>query len=112
MARLIYLSTLIFSFLTLSSADDAAVMAKLLASFGTAPSGWSNTTDYCGWKDVICDRSNRVTIITLVSQSLTGTLPSDLGTLTRLTIFFSPKPLTLWTDPLPCRPHFSPMPLP
>ena len=25
---------------------------------------------------------------------------------------FSPKPLTLWTDPLPCQPHFSPMPLP
>ena len=86
MVRLIYLSTLIFSFLTLSSADDAAVMAKLLASFGTAPSGWSNTTDYCEWKNVICDSSNCVTNITLVSQSLTGTLSSDLGTLTRLTI--------------------------
>ncbi|KAK7817975.1 receptor-like kinase tmk4 [Quercus suber] len=83
---LIYLSTtLIFSFLTLSSADDSAAMAKLLASFGTAPSGWSATTDCCKWKNVNCDGSNRVTSISLASQSLTGILPSDLGTLTQLT---------------------------
>ncbi|KAF3954285.1 hypothetical protein CMV_020350 [Castanea mollissima] len=85
MVRLIYLSTFIFSFLTLSSADDAAVMTKLLGSFGTAPSGWSTTTGCCQWKNVSCDGSNRVTSINLVNQSLTGTLPSNLGTLTRLT---------------------------
>ena len=82
---LIYLSTFIFSFLTLSSADDSAAMAKLLASFDTAPSGWSATTDCCKWKNVNCDGSNRVTSINLASQSLTGILPSDLGTLTQLT---------------------------
>ncbi|KAK9996607.1 hypothetical protein SO802_021293 [Lithocarpus litseifolius] len=84
MVWLIYFSTFIFSFLTLSSADDATVMAKLLASFSTAPSGWSNSTDYCKWTNVTCDGS-LVTEIQLVSQSLSGILPSDLGTLTRLT---------------------------
>ncbi|XP_030949321.1 receptor-like kinase TMK4 [Quercus lobata] len=58
-------------------------MAKLLASFSTAPSGWSNSTDYCNWTNVVCDRG-RVTDIELISQSLSGTLPSDLGTLTQL----------------------------
>ncbi|KAL4643900.1 hypothetical protein ACB092_02G124700 [Castanea dentata] len=82
---LIYLSTFVFSFLTLSSANDSAAMAKLLASFVPAPSGWSATTDCCKWKNVNCDGSNRVTSINLASQSLTGTLPSDLGTLTQLT---------------------------
>ena len=85
MVRLIYLFTFIFFFLTLSYADDSAAMAKLLASFGTAPSGWSSTTDCCKWKNVNCDGSNRVTSINLTSQPLTGTLPSDLGTLTQLT---------------------------
>nr|XP_023923589.1 receptor-like kinase TMK4 [Quercus suber] len=60
-------------------------MAKLLASFVPAPSGWSATTDYCKWKNVNCDGSNRVTSINLTSQSLTGILPSELGTLTQLT---------------------------
>ncbi|KAK7841503.1 receptor-like kinase tmk4 [Quercus suber] len=85
MVRLIYLFTFIFSFLTLSYADDSAAMAKLLASFVPAPSGWSATTDYCKWKNVNCDGSNRVTSINLTSQSLTGILPSELGTLTQLT---------------------------
>ncbi|KAK7825682.1 receptor-like kinase tmk4 [Quercus suber] len=85
MVRLVYLFTFIFSFITLSYADDAAVMGKLLASFNTAPSGWSATTDCCKWKNVNCDGSNRVTSINLASQSLTGTLPSDLSTLTQLT---------------------------
>ncbi|GMY04803.1 putative receptor protein kinase TMK1 [Fagus crenata] len=72
LGTLLCLSTfLIFSILTLSSftsADDAAVMSKLLAALSPTPSGWSNTTDYCNWKN-----------------SLSGTLPSDLGTLTQLT---------------------------
>ena len=74
MVRQIYLFTFIFSFLTLSYADDAAAMAKLLASFDTAPSGWSATTDCCKWKNVNCDGSNRVTSINIASQSLTGIL--------------------------------------
>ena len=75
----------IFSFLTLSYADDVAVMAKLLASFDTAPSSWSATIDCCEWDYIRCDKSNRVTIIYLASHNLIGTLPSDLDTLTQLT---------------------------
>ena len=89
LGTLLCLSTfIIFSILTLSSftsADDAAVMSKLLAALSPTPSGWSNTTDYCNWKNVICDSTLRVTSIKLDFQSLSGTLPSDLGTLTQLT---------------------------
>ncbi|GMY32076.1 putative receptor protein kinase TMK1 [Fagus crenata] len=89
LGTLLCLSTfIIFSILTLSSftsADDAGVMSKLLAALSPTPSGWSNTTDYCNWKNVICDSTLRVTSIKLDFQSLSGTLPSDLGTLTQLT---------------------------
>ena len=82
-------------------------MAKLLASFRTAPSSWSTTTDCCKWKNVNCDGSNRVTSINLVSQSLIRTLPSNLDALTKLTTL-SPRQLSFWTSPFPCQPHFSP----
>uniref|UniRef100_A0A2N9HPR8 Protein kinase domain-containing protein n=1 Tax=Fagus sylvatica TaxID=28930 RepID=A0A2N9HPR8_FAGSY len=87
---LLCLSTfIIFSILiTLSSftsADDAAVMSKLLAALSPTPSGWSNTTHYCNWTNVTCDSTLRVTSIELITQSLFGTLPSNLGTLTQLT---------------------------
>ncbi|GMY32109.1 receptor-like kinase TMK4 [Fagus crenata] len=84
---LLYLYTFI-SLLTLSSftaADDAAAMSKLLAALSPAPSGWSATTACCSWKNVNCDSTGRVTSIKLVSQGLSGTLPSDLNTLTQLT---------------------------
>uniref|UniRef100_A0A2N9HQ09 Protein kinase domain-containing protein n=1 Tax=Fagus sylvatica TaxID=28930 RepID=A0A2N9HQ09_FAGSY len=84
---LLYLYTFI-SLLTLSSftaADDAAAMSKLLAALSPAPSGWSATTACCNWKNVNCDSTGRVTSIKLVSQGLSGTLPSDLNTLTQLT---------------------------
>uniref|UniRef100_A0A2N9HQ41 Protein kinase domain-containing protein n=1 Tax=Fagus sylvatica TaxID=28930 RepID=A0A2N9HQ41_FAGSY len=79
---------IIFSFLTLSSltsADDAAVMSKLLAALSPAPRGWSKTTNCCNWNNVSCDSTLRVTSINLAYQSLSGTLPSDLGNLTQLT---------------------------
>ncbi|KAF5465085.1 hypothetical protein F2P56_015116 [Juglans regia] len=83
------LTAFMFSVLiTLSSfatADDAAVMSKLLAALKPAPSGWSATTSCCDWKNVKCDSSNRVTSINLASKSISGTLPSDLGSLTQLT---------------------------
>ena len=111
MVWLIYLFTFIFSFITLSYADDAAVMGKLLASFDTTPSGWSATTDCCKSKNVNCDGSNRVTSINLASQSPTGTLPSNLSTLTQLTTL-SPRQLSLWTSPHPRQLHFSSKTLP
>ncbi|GMY04785.1 receptor-like kinase TMK4 [Fagus crenata] len=82
---LLYLSILI-TLSSFTSADDAAVMSKLLAALSPAPSGWSNTTHYCNWTNVTCDSALRVTIIELITQSLFGTLPSNLGTLTHLTV--------------------------
>ncbi|XP_059446985.1 receptor-like kinase TMK4 [Corylus avellana] len=76
-----------FILLALSSftaADDAAVMSELLAALTPAPSGWSASTGPCSWKNVNCD-GGRVTSINLASQSLSGTLPSNLGSLTQLT---------------------------
>ncbi|GMY04796.1 receptor-like kinase tmk4 [Fagus crenata] len=84
---LLYLYTFI-SLLTLSSftaADDTAAMSKLLAALSPTPSEWSATTACCNWKNVNCDSTGRVTSIKLVSQGLSGTLPSDLNTLTQLT---------------------------
>ncbi|KAK7359320.1 hypothetical protein VNO77_01275 [Canavalia gladiata] len=66
------------------AADDAAVMSKLLKSLTQPPSGWSSSTPFCQWKGVKCGSSNRVTSISLASQSLTGTLPSDLNSLSQL----------------------------
>uniref|UniRef100_A0A2N9HQ04 Protein kinase domain-containing protein n=1 Tax=Fagus sylvatica TaxID=28930 RepID=A0A2N9HQ04_FAGSY len=84
---LLYLSILI-TLSSFTSADDAAVMSKLLSTLSPTPSGWSNTTHYCNWTHVTCDSTLRVTSIELITQSLFGTLPSNLGTLTHLTILF------------------------
>ncbi|XP_027341791.1 receptor-like kinase TMK4 [Abrus precatorius] len=66
------------------AADDGAVMSKLLKSLTPPPSGWSSGTPFCQWKGIKCDPSNRVTSINLATQSLTGTLPSDLNSLSQL----------------------------
>ncbi|XP_062167367.1 receptor-like kinase TMK4 [Alnus glutinosa] len=82
---LLCLST--FILLALSSftaADDAAVMAELLAALSPVPSGWSASTAPCQWKNVSCNSNDRVTSIVLVSKNLSGTLPSNLGSLTQL----------------------------
>ena len=81
---LLYLSILI-TLSSFTSADDAAVMSKLLAALSPTPSGRSNTTHYCNWTNVTCDSKLRVTSIELITQSLFGTLPSKLVTLTQLT---------------------------
>ena len=95
-------SFIIFSILTLSSftsADDAAVMSKLLNALSPTPSNWSNTKHYCDWKNVICDSTLRVTSINLSYQSLSGTLPSDLGTLTQLTYLLLQR--NFFSGPIP-----------
>ncbi|KAK7400060.1 hypothetical protein VNO78_11259 [Psophocarpus tetragonolobus] len=75
-------------FLTITIAavagDDAVVMSNFLKSLTPPPSGWSQSTPFCTWKGVQCDSSSRVTSIGLASLSLTGTLPSDLNSLTQL----------------------------
>ncbi|XP_062109251.1 receptor-like kinase TMK4 isoform X2 [Humulus lupulus] len=60
-------------------------MSKLLAAISPAPKSWSSTADYCAWKGIKCSNSGQVTAIYLRDMSLAGTLPSDLGTLSRLT---------------------------
>ncbi|KAA8527890.1 hypothetical protein F0562_035241 [Nyssa sinensis] len=72
-----------FLILSLSTADDASVMAKLATNLSPAPSDWTGT-NYCKWTGVTCDNSNRVTSISLASKSLSGSLPSDLNQLTQL----------------------------
>nr|XP_027119138.1 receptor-like kinase TMK4 [Coffea arabica] len=68
-----------------SKADDAAVMSKLLAALSPNPSGWDSTKPFCRWTNVNCDSTNKfVTSINLDSQSLSGTLPPELGQLSSL----------------------------
>ncbi|KAK7379624.1 hypothetical protein VNO80_05088 [Phaseolus coccineus] len=80
------LCKLFLLFFTLSStaiADDAAFMSKLKEALSPTPSGWSGTS-FCQWKGVGCS-ANSVTSINIASQSLTGTLPPDLNSLSQLT---------------------------
>ncbi|XP_014492369.1 receptor-like kinase TMK4 isoform X1 [Vigna radiata var. radiata] len=69
---------------TLVAAADDAVMSNFLQSLKPTPPGWSQTTPFCQWEGIQCDSSNRVTSISLASKSLTGTLPSDLNSLSQL----------------------------
>ncbi|KAI4369264.1 hypothetical protein MLD38_017724 [Melastoma candidum] len=69
--------------------DDSAIMGKLLSSL--SPPGWSSSTPYCTWKGVTCESSQRVTSLSLSSQSISGTLPSDLTSLTSLRTLFLQK---------------------
>ncbi|XP_020227023.1 receptor-like kinase TMK4 [Cajanus cajan] len=66
------------------AADDAAVMSNFLKSLAPPPSGWSQSTPFCKWEGVQCDSNNRVISVNLMSMSLTGTLPSDLNSLSQL----------------------------
>ncbi|TKY59942.1 Receptor kinase TMK4 [Spatholobus suberectus] len=78
------LSLLLMIMTTAVAGDDAAVMSNFLKSLTSPPSGWSSSTPFCKWRGVQCDSSGRVTSISLASQSLTGTLPSDLNSLSQL----------------------------
>ncbi|KAK4779149.1 hypothetical protein SAY86_006677 [Trapa natans] len=67
-----------------AKSDDSIVMASLLSSLKNAPSDWSSSKSYCSWSKVNCDSSSRVTAINLNGASLSGTLPSDLSSLSSL----------------------------
>ncbi|CAJ1849988.1 unnamed protein product [Sphenostylis stenocarpa] len=75
-----------FSLLCIATADDAAFMSKLAKALTPTPSGWS-ATSFCSWTGVDCS-ANRVISINIASQSLTGTLPPDLNSLSHLTSLY------------------------
>jgi hypothetical protein len=65
--------------------DDTLVMLALKKSLSPPESlGWSNDSDPCNWKHVICSGDKRVTRIQIGHQELQGTLPPTLSTLTQL----------------------------
>ncbi|KAL9377237.1 hypothetical protein Peur_031357 [Populus x canadensis] len=70
---------------TTTTADDAGTMLKLASALTPTPKGWSttNTNGYCKWNGVKCDNNNVISI-NLASQGLSGTLPSELSTLSQL----------------------------
>ncbi|KAL0286382.1 UNVERIFIED_CONTAM: Receptor-like kinase TMK4 [Sesamum angustifolium] len=65
------------------SAADADVMAKLAKSISPTPAGWTGSS-FCKWKGISCDSSGKVTSINLASESVSGTLPSELNELSSL----------------------------
>ncbi|CAJ2671706.1 unnamed protein product [Trifolium pratense] len=66
--------------------DEANYMSDLLQSLSHTPSSWSNKIHHCKWKGITCNSTTQaVTSIILPSNSLTGTLPSNIETLTNLT---------------------------
>ncbi|PQQ03445.1 receptor-like kinase TMK4 [Prunus yedoensis var. nudiflora] len=79
------LSLLLLTTTTTTTADDSGVMSKLAEGLKTTPNSWSTSTAYCNWEGIKCDASNRVTSINLASKSLSGSLPSNLNSLTQLT---------------------------
>ncbi|KAJ0014827.1 hypothetical protein Pint_21644 [Pistacia integerrima] len=76
---LLHLSTAVYS-------DDPAAMLALAKSLQNTPSDWSTTSSsgYCDWTGISCDNSNRVTSISLARSQLTGTLPSQISSLSQL----------------------------
>ncbi|KAF7837052.1 receptor-like kinase TMK4 [Senna tora] len=74
----------VLSLLSSAIADDGAFMSKLAKALSN-PSDWSDKTPFCNWSGLKCDSSGRVTSISLASKSLSGTLPSDLNSLSQLT---------------------------
>jgi hypothetical protein len=62
--------------------DESNYMSDLLQALTNTPSSWSNKIHYCKWKGVTCNSIPAVTSIILPSNSLTGTLPPNIDSLT------------------------------
>ncbi|KAJ6435911.1 hypothetical protein OIU84_001020 [Salix udensis] len=82
----LFLLCLLLSTTTTTTADDAGTILKLASALTPTPKGWSktNSNGYCNWNGVNCDNSNNVISINLASEGLSGTLPSELSTLSYL----------------------------
>ncbi|WOH08387.1 hypothetical protein DCAR_0727826 [Daucus carota subsp. sativus] len=83
MASQISLPLLLFLLLSISSADDSAIMTKLSTSLSSPPPDWTGTS-YCQWSGINCDNSNKVTSISLSTKSISGSLPSEISQLSQL----------------------------
>ncbi|XP_042517971.1 receptor-like kinase TMK4 isoform X2 [Macadamia integrifolia] len=64
-------------------ADDGAIMNQLATTLYSIPKDWKGNA-YCSWSGIACDKSKRVTSISLASEGLGGTLPPDLNQLSEL----------------------------
>ncbi|KAF2321883.1 hypothetical protein GH714_003424 [Hevea brasiliensis] len=73
-------------FYSAAAIDDSAAMLKLANALHPTPLSWStkNATGYCRWDGVQCDNNDRVIIIYLDRKNLSGTLPFEISTLTKL----------------------------
>ncbi|KAL0460445.1 UNVERIFIED_CONTAM: Receptor-like kinase TMK4 [Sesamum latifolium] len=58
-------------------------MAKLAKSISPTPASWTGSS-FCKWHGISCDSSGQVTSINLASESVSGTLPSELNQLSSL----------------------------
>ncbi|XP_020552442.1 receptor-like kinase TMK4 [Sesamum indicum] len=77
------LTTILVTAIGHVSAGDADVMAKLAKSISPTPAGWTGSS-FCKWHGISCDSSGQVTSINLASESVSGTLPSELNQLSSL----------------------------
>ncbi|XP_074357194.1 receptor-like kinase TMK4 isoform X1 [Apium graveolens] len=78
-------SILLLLLISISSADDSQAMSKLMSSISPSPPGWSSSASYCDWPGINCDESKQhVTAINMASKSLTGSLPTQLSSLSQL----------------------------
>ncbi|KAL4282970.1 hypothetical protein GQ457_16G027830 [Hibiscus cannabinus] len=82
----ILIRLLLVSAFLASAADDSAAIQKIASGFRNAPKGWSSTStnNYCNWQGLSCDKSNRVTYISLASKGVSGTLAPEIANLSEL----------------------------
>ncbi|KAK8577781.1 hypothetical protein V6N13_028046 [Hibiscus sabdariffa] len=82
----ILIGFLIVSAFLASAADDSAAIQKIASGFRNAPKGWSSisTNNYCNWQGLSCDKSDRVTYISLASKGVSGTLAPEIANLSAL----------------------------
>lgn len=80
------LHLLIISAVIASAGDDSAAILKIAKAFKPPPKGWSTSTanNYCNWQGLSCDKSKRITYISLASKAVSGTLSPEISTLSEL----------------------------
>uniref|UniRef100_A0A166CWW7 non-specific serine/threonine protein kinase n=1 Tax=Daucus carota subsp. sativus TaxID=79200 RepID=A0A166CWW7_DAUCS len=76
---------LLLVMISFAAGDDGDAMSELMSSLSPSPPGWSPSKSYCQWQGINCDDSKQhVTAINMPSKSLSGSLPSQLSSLSQL----------------------------